>query len=379
MSLDSVTPVNLLSPCPRPDPRPGLPRAAASGQPRAPSHTPAAVALVALVTLAGCASRPNQAPVEDRSLPRGSAPSGSPAGTSTRTPARPAATAPAPAPAAPAAAPAASRSPTETAPVPASARPASADNPVPAGFYAVRPGDTLGRIALDHGQSWRDLARWNGIENPNLIEVGQLLRVAPPGSEPGAAVTRPVPPVGRVETKPGTAGTAGTSASPTSTTAATAGTAGTAGGAAPATPSAPAAAATPAPPPASAREGDEDVNWAWPATGALLASFDEARSVKGLSIGGKPGDPVLAAADGRVVYAGNGLRGYGNLVIVKHNATYLTAYAHNQALLVKEDQVVRRGQKIAEMGSSDSDSVRLHFEVRRNGRLVDPARLLPPR
>ncbi|MFZ4651421.1 MAG: peptidoglycan DD-metalloendopeptidase family protein [Rubrivivax sp.] len=372
MSLDSVTPVNLLSPCPRPDTLPGLPRAAGTGQPRVPSHTLAAAALVALVTLAGCASRPNQAPVEDRSLSRGSAPSGSPAGTSTRTPARPAATAPAPAPAAPAAAPAASRSPTETAPVPASARPASADTPVPAGFYAVKPGDTLGRIALDHGQGWRDLARWNGIENPNLIEVGQLLRVAPPGSESGAAVTRPVPPVGRVETKPGTAGA---SAAPGS---------GTAGTAAPvvgitATPATPATTATPAPPPATAREGDEDVNWAWPAAGSLLAGFDEARSVKGLSIGGKPGDPVLAAADGRVVYAGNGLRGYGNLVIVKHNATYLTAYAHNQALLVKEDQVVRRGQKIAEMGSSDSDSVRLHFEVRRNGRPVDPARLLPPR
>jgi lipoprotein NlpD len=107
--------------------------------------------------------------------------------------------------------------------------------------------------------------------------------------------------------------------------------------------------------------------------------FDEARGVKGLSITGKAGDPVLAAADGRVVYAGSGLRGYGNLVIVKHNNTYLTAYAHNQALLVKEDQAVRRGQKIAEMGSSDADQVKLHFEIRRLGRPVDPARLLPTR
>ena len=98
-----------------------------------------------------------------------------------------------------------------------------------------------------------------------------------------------------------------------------------------------------------------------------------------MSIAGRAGDPVLAAADGRVVYAGSGLRGYGNLVIVKHNNTFLTAYAHNQALLVKEDQAVRRGQKIAEMGSTDAERVKLHFEIRRQGRPVDPARLLPAR
>jgi lipoprotein NlpD len=110
----------------------------------------------------------------------------------------------------------------------------------------------------------------------------------------------------------------------------------------------------------------------------VSAGFEEGRS-KGLSIGGKAGDPVLAAADGRVVYAGSGLRGYGNLVIVKHNNTYLTAYAHNQTLLVKEDQVVRRGQRIAEMGSSDTDRVQLHFEIRRQGKPIDPAKLLPAR
>ncbi|MCG3190189.1 MAG: Murein hydrolase activator NlpD [Burkholderiaceae bacterium] len=128
----------------------------------------------------------------------------------------------------------------------------------------------------------------------------------------------------------------------------------------------------------SARDPDEEVIWAWPAAGPVIAGFDEAKN-KGLTIGGKAGDPVYAAADGRVVYAGSGLRGYGNLVIVKHNNTYLTAYAHNKALLVKEDQVVRRGQKIAEMGSSDADRVQLHFEIRRQGRPIDPARLLPPR
>jgi lipoprotein NlpD len=141
---------------------------------------------------------------------------------------------------------------------------------------------------------------------------------------------------------------------------------------------APTPVATGAPPPAAAREPDDDINWLWPAAGSVTAGFDEGKT-KGLVIAGKVGDPVLAAADGRVVYAGSGLRGYGNLVILKHNTTYLTAYAHNQALLVKEDQVVRRGQKIAEMGSTDADRVQLHFEIRKQGKPVDPAKLLPPR
>ena len=116
----------------------------------------------------------------------------------------------------------------------------------------------------------------------------------------------------------------------------------------------------------------------WPAPGSLIAGFDEARN-KGYDIAGKAGDPVLAAADGRVVYAGAGLRGYGNLVILKHNNTFLTAYAHNQTVLVKEAQAVRKGQKRAEMGSTDADRVKLHFEIRRQGKPVDPSRYLPPR
>ena len=110
----------------------------------------------------------------------------------------------------------------------------------------------------------------------------------------------------------------------------------------------------------------------------MIANFDEAKN-KGISIAGRIGDPVVAAADGRVVYAGAGLRGYGNLIILKHNNTFLTAYAHNQALLVREDQAVRQGQKIAEMGSSDADRVKLHFEVRRQGKPVDPLGFLPKR
>jgi lipoprotein NlpD len=116
----------------------------------------------------------------------------------------------------------------------------------------------------------------------------------------------------------------------------------------------------------------------WPAAGAVVLPFEEGKA-KGLVIAGKAGDPVLAAADGRVVYAGSGLRGYGNLVILKHNNTYLTAYAHNQTLLVKEDQAVRRGQRIAEMGATDAERVQLHFEIRKQGKPIDPARLLPPR
>jgi lipoprotein NlpD len=139
-----------------------------------------------------------------------------------------------------------------------------------------------------------------------------------------------------------------------------------------ATPVPPAQGGTPAAP------AEDEVALIWPASGAVLAGFDEVKN-KGLDIGGATGDPVLAAADGRVVYVGSGLRGYGNLIILKHNNTYLTAYAHNQTLLVKEDQTVRKGQKIAEMGNSDADRIKLHFEVRRQGKPVDPVKYLPTR
>ena len=241
------------------------------------------------------------------------------------------------------------------------------------GYYAVRPGDTIRRIGAETGQNWRDLARWNNLENPDLIEVGQVLRV--------------IPPVGTTATPTTTASAdAAKAATPaTSTPAATSATAATAA-AAPAPSTAASAAVKPTPSivtaspatPAATASGDEDVGWIWPAQGSLIAGFDEAKN-KGLDIGGKAGDSVLAAADGRVVYAGAGLRGYGNLIILKHNNTYLTAYAHNRTLLVKEDQSVQKGQKIAEMGSSDADRVKLHFEIRRQGKPVDPARYLPAR
>ena len=245
----------------------------------------------------------------------------------------------------------------------------ASDGAVKPGYYAVRPGDTLIRIGLENGQNWRDIVRWNGIENPNLIEVGQVLRVVPPGTDAGAAAAKPVP-AARAEARPLDAKVPASSASMPAGSAASVPTAVVAASA-----PAPAQASSAAPPP---REGDDDVNWMWPASGAVSGGFEDGKS-KGLAILGKAGDPVLAAADGRVVYAGSGLRGYGNLVIVKHNSTYLTAYAHNQSLLVKEDQPVRRGQKIAEMGATDAERVQLHFEIRRQGKPIDPSKLLPQR
>lgn len=235
-----------------------------------------------------------------------------------------------------------------------------AENAGRPGYYTVKPGDTLIRIGLDTGQSWKDIARWNNMDNPNLIEVGQVLRVTPPAAVVAAPVVHDS---GGVVTRPVTS----SSVAPAPATSASA--------AKPAAPAPTPVAVTPAPSPAA---GDDEMGFIWPASGSLLAGFDEARN-KGFDIGGKAGDAVLAAADGRVVYAGAGLRGYGNLVILKHNNTFLTAYAHNQTLLVKEDQSVRKGQKIAEMGSTDADRVKLHFEIRRQGKPVDPARFLPSR
>ena len=241
-----------------------------------------------------------------------------------------------------------------------------AENAGKPGYYTVKPGDTLIRVGLESGQNWRDVARWNNIDNPNLLEVGQVLRVVAPGADVTATTARAVPPT-KVEARPLDSGAAAPVAGATSAAAVPA----------PVAATVPVAAAT-APVSAAAVARDEEVAWAWPAAGSVALPFDEARS-KGLVFTGKAGDPVFAAGDGRVIYVGSGVRGYGNLVIVKHNNTYLTAYAHNQTLLVKEDQVVRRGQKIAEMGSSDAERVQLHFEIRKLGKPIDPARLLPPR
>jgi lipoprotein NlpD len=300
-----------------------------------------------LLLVVGCSSSPRAlAPVEDRST-------GSPVQTA--------------APAVPVAGPsAATKAPNAPNAVPEKNLP-GAENAGKPGYYTVRQGDTLTRIGLENGQAWRDLAKWNNLENPNLIEVGQVIRIAPPNAavESAGVVVRPVVNTGVPEVKATAAnapldGVSKSAALP---------------GASAAAPAAPASVSPAAPVPPV----DEGLGFMWPASGPLLAGFDEAKN-KGLDIGGKSGDPVVASADGQVVYAGAGLRGYGNLLILKHNNTYLTAYAHNQALLVKEDQKVKKGQKIAEMGSSDStNGVKLHFEIRRQGKPVDPAKLLPTR
>ena len=279
-------------------------------------------AVLAGLVLAGCGTRLSRAPVEDR-------------GTAS-----------------------ASSQPGALSEVDATLLP-GAENAGKPGYYSVKLGDTLIRIGLETGQSWKDIARWSNLENANLIEVGQVLRVVPPiiaTADRVSPASRPVP---------GSTVVLGSGKVPTASTALA--------GAEVVPPS-------PSPPQTvSAGSGSDDQpGFIWPASGTLLAGFDEARN-KGFDISGKAGDPVLAAADGRVVYAGAGLRGYGNLIILKHNNIFLTAYAHNQALLVKEDQSVRKGQKIAEMGSTDADRVKLHFEVRRQGKPVDPARYLPSR
>lgn len=215
--------------------------------------------------------------------------------------------------------------------------------PVGPGFYRVERGDTLSQIARSNRQSAQNIARWNNLSNPNSIEVGQVLRVAPPGNTASAASSS-----GATRSS---GGPAVSSPSPSR--------------------SAPADSAPPAAPASS-------ISLIWPADGTVIRRFDGSNS-KGIDIAGQPGTPVLAAAAGTVVYAGNGLRGYGNLLIIKHNSEYLTAYAHNRALLVKEGQAVTRGQKIAEMGNYDTDRVMLHFELRYQGRSIDPSRALPPR
>jgi murein DD-endopeptidase MepM/ murein hydrolase activator NlpD len=212
--------------------------------------------------------------------------------------------------------------------------------PVAPGFYRVERGDTLSKIARSNRQSVQNVARWNNLTNPDSIEVGQVLRVAPPG---------------------GTASTSGAVRS-----------SGNGNGSAAATPRPTPAESAPSAAPAST------ISLVWPTNGTVIRGFNGANS-KGIDISAAAGTPVIAAAPGTVVYAGNGLRGYGNLLILKHNAEYLTAYAHNRVLLVKEGESVKRGEKIAEMGDTDTDRVMLHFELRYQGRSIDPSQALPPR
>lgn len=208
--------------------------------------------------------------------------------------------------------------------------------PVPAGHYRVRPGDTLYRIALDHGLDYRALAAWNGLADPHRIQAGQLLRVRPPVARAKAPA-----PATNVD------------------------------GRAP-----PGEQARPLPASIDHAAARLPLLWTWPSSGPLLARFGEGMN-KGIDIGGARGQPVRAAAAGEVVYAGANLRGYGKLIIIRHGESLLSAYAHNQRLLVAEGQTVALGQVIAEMGDTDADQVKLHFEIREYGKPVDPLNFLP--
>jgi len=236
------------------------------------------------------------------------------------------------------------------------------------GSYTVKRGDTLYRIALDFGQSYSELVTWNNLSNPNDIKVGQVLRVAPlesgvRGSAQTAAVV--TPPSG-VETRPLSAPASTVATNKT-----------TPNGEKRPYSEANASDAQKVDAPVAASGDEEAVSWMWPAEGRVISGFDDNK--KGIDIAGKSGQPVLAAGAGKVMYAGSGIRGYGNLVIVKHTSTLLSAYAHNKSIAVKEGQTVTRGQKIAEMGDSDTDSVKLHFEIRQQGKPVDPSKFLPSR
>lgn len=285
-------------------------------------------------------------------------------------------------------------------------------------FYTVRRGDTLFSIAAAHGIDHRELAALNNIENPSRILVGQQLRLRPPGGAQGSevAVARPIAGGGVIERRalePAAPAPVASPPAPAATAPAAANSERVKrepqvgkeaysdeawARAQPRTelavaaprpaetprpeprgePKPEAKPAEPRPAPADSAARPDEPTWIWPASGKVIGTFSESGS-KGLDIAGKAGDPVLAASEGKVVYSGTGLRGYGKLVIIKHNAQYLSAYAHNQNILVKEGQSVTRGQKIAEMGNTDADQVKLHFEVRKQGKPVDPLKHLPPR
>ncbi len=270
------------------------------------------------------------------------------------------------------------------------------------GFYIVKKGDTLRKIAQDHGRDHRQVAAWNNLTDPNKLEVGQELRIAPPDGE---AEVRPIVTVAPVVVAPEPAASTVSggetlkrwpkggkiaysetalvqakaldgAAAPARAPAATPPQPATAGIATAA------AATTPAAPPVPATPPAEAVDWTWPVGGKVISEFVEGgggkESNKGIDLAGRMGEPVQAAAAGKVTYVGS-LRGYGDFLVIRHNSDYISVYAHTSKILVKKDQVVGKGQKIAEVGSSDADQPKLHFEIRQQSRPVDPLKLLPAR
>lgn len=292
---------------------------------------------------------------------------------------------------------------------PAQARTAPPATPVPRApeaarpdTYIVKPGDTLYSIALDHGLDYRELAAWNNLENVGVIRVGQQLRLTAP---PGTAVAAPLKaPAGVVESRPldskGLPPPAAVVPVPPPGAAAPAPGIGqklktqpkalrmpysdqawaqlTRPEAPPAAPAAEAKAEAKTQDKADVPRAAGGRDWIWPTAGKVVASFNGNTS-KGIDIAGKAGQSVVAAAPGRVIFSGTGIRGLGKFVVIKHSNDFISVYGHNNEVLVKQDQVVAKGQKIAEMGNTDADKVQLHFEIRHFGNPVDPLTLLPDR
>jgi len=236
------------------------------------------------------------------------------------------------------------------------------------GIYVAQRGDTLQNVALAFGVDQKDLARWNAIAEPGVLIPGQTLRVTPPAdvatvspiTRSGQAEVRPLPPPGA--STPGAPAPLPPASLPPTVP----------------PPVPPVAASPPTAPPEPSRAPSSSLPWLWPTSGKVIETFDDPRN-KGIDIAGNEGAPVQAAADGEVVYVGSAVRGYGNLVIVRHSDDFITAYAHNRKVLVAEKQSVKRGQPIAELGRSDADRPKLHFEIRHQGKPVDPLKYLPAR
>jgi len=263
------------------------------------------------------------------------------------------------------------------------------------GYYIVKKGDTVRRIAQEHGQDHRDVAAWNNMTDPGKIEVGQELRVAPPD---GAAVVKPIAvsaPIVVVTDSPSVAPSPGGDNVKREPKGGKVAYSDQALAQVRAMEGAPAIGqatkppekvadkpATPAAAPAAAIPGGDAIDWTWPVAGKVLNEFVEGgagkESNKGIDLAGRTGEPIQAAAAGKVNYVGS-LRGYGDFLVVHHNSDFISVYAHTSKILVKKDQTVGKGQKIAEVGSSDADQPKLHFEIRRQGKPVDPLKLLPTR
>lgn len=251
--------------------------------------------------------------------------------------------------------------------------------------YLVKKGDTLYRIASAKGQNYTDLMTWNNLANPNDIKVGQILQVAPPETATSVVTSQSgveVRPLGAPTTSAATAPSGNNKNKPRADKRPYSEAALAELQKSDATDVAPGKVIAPAPEKKAEKAPDpvvmNEIVWVWPVEGKVFKNFDDSKN-KGVDFLGKAGQNVYAAAAGTVMYAGSGIRGYGKLVIIKHSNHFLSAYAHNQSILVKEKEAISKGQKIAEMGNSDSDVVKLHFEIRQQGKPVDPMKFLPGR